>query len=139
MTSLEIIEKVKALELPKKEYVILGGGALAVRGIRDTKDIDILVTSRLFEALSKIYPSDPLYEGKWNRSRLKANGIEIYPDLYLENGNRYFDVTKVISNAEVVHGIPLQPLDNLIICKQDSGRDKDLQDVELIQKYLVSK
>ena len=136
MNQKHVIAQVKELNLPLGQYVILGGGALAGRRIRETKDLDVLVTQDLFEKLSKTYPLDSEYEHKWKRKRLKLNNVEIYPDLYLENANLFFDVEEVIKNAEIVEGLPLQPIDNLIKCKLDSGREKDLYDVELIKQFL---
>jgi hypothetical protein len=50
---MEIIEKVKALNLPSKQFVVMGGAVLELKGIRKAQDIDIIVTKTLFEELKK--------------------------------------------------------------------------------------
>jgi len=136
MNQQEVISKIKEINLPFGEYMIIGGASLAVRDLRETKDLDILVLPERFEVLSTFYSFDKQYEAKWNRKRLKSDNIEIYPDLLLETKDIYFDVVELIKNVEVIDDIPLQPLDNLIICKQDSGREKDLADIKLIKTYI---
>lgn len=109
---------------------------MAVRSIRNTQDLDVLVLPELFEKLSKGRSIDVNYFAKWKRKRLNINGVEYYPDFYLEKIDKWFDVIEVIHMAEYIYDIPFQPLEHLIICKLDSGRIKDLEDVKLINRYL---
>ncbi len=39
---MEILEKVKALNLPDKQFVVMGGAVLELKGIRKAEDIDII-------------------------------------------------------------------------------------------------
>ena len=39
-----IFQRVRNLHFPLGEYVIIGGGILEALGIRDTRDLDIVVT-----------------------------------------------------------------------------------------------
>ena len=136
-TSTDIINKVKSLNLPTGQYMLIGGSNLAVRGIRDTRDLDILVAPDLFNRLmSEGFVLDPEYEQKWNRKRLIKDDIEIYGDMYLEKQNYFFDVQKVLSEADLINDIPVQSLPNILVCKADSAREKDLRDIELIKNYL---
>jgi hypothetical protein len=136
-TTTDIINKVKSLNLPVGQYMLIGGSNLAVRGFRDTRDLDILVTPDLFNTLmSDGFVLDPEYEQKWNRKRLIKDDTEIYGDLYLEKQNYFFDVAQIISEADIVEGIPVQSLQNILVCKADSAREKDLRDIELIKEYL---
>ena len=50
---MNIFDQVKSLNLPLGKYVVVGGGVLAAHGIRDFKDIDILITEELFDELKK--------------------------------------------------------------------------------------
>lgn len=136
-TSKEIHKKVAALNLPLGQYVLIGGSGLAVRGFRDTRDVDILVTKELFNNLAtQGFVFDQEYEEKWNRKRLKKDDIEVYADMYLEKENIFFNVNEIISEADIVQDLPVQSLANLIICKKDSAREKDLQDIELIKDQI---
>lgn len=53
MKFLEYAEEVKNMKIPCGKYTILGSGPLAIRGIRDTKDIDLIVTSDLYAYYKK--------------------------------------------------------------------------------------
>jgi hypothetical protein len=51
MTGQEIIDRVKTLNLPEGTYVVFGSCPLALAGIREAKDIDLLVSKEIFEQL----------------------------------------------------------------------------------------
>ncbi|MBI4836074.1 MAG: hypothetical protein HY817_02325 [Candidatus Abawacabacteria bacterium] len=136
MNSHEVVAQIKALSLAFGQYILVGGGVLAIHHIRETKDIDIVVVPALFEQLAMTWPLDQEYERKWQRKRLKKGEVEIYPDLYLEKQSLFINVAILIKQADMVEDLPLQPLEHLMMCKLDSAREKDLQDVELIKKYL---
>lgn len=133
----EVIAKIKELNFPIGSYIAVGGSVLAVRGIRETRDLDIVVTLELFEKLSSDgWEPNLEYQKKWNRRCLKKGDVEVYPDLFLEKRNKFLDVKELIANADLIYGIPFQKLDHLIMCKFDTRRGKDLKDVELIKKYI---
>lgn len=50
---MNIFEELKKLEIPKEDFVVLGSGILSALGIREAKDIDLLVKPELFEKLKK--------------------------------------------------------------------------------------
>lgn len=52
MTTDDVITELNRLSLPRGEYVVVGGAALAVRGIRETNDTYLVVTPELFEYLA---------------------------------------------------------------------------------------
>ncbi|MEK9156944.1 MAG: zinc ABC transporter substrate-binding protein [Patescibacteria group bacterium] len=131
------VEEVKKLALPAGSYIVVGGGCLAVRGLRETKDVDIVVTPTVFEMLiSQGWSLDSVYEQKWHRRRLKCGDIEIYPDIFLEKTNTFVDIDDLIQRADVIDGIPLLPLKSLCMFKSDTGREKDIQDIALIDAFL---
>lgn len=49
----EVLCEIRSLRLPADQYVVVGGAALAARGIRETQDIDLVVTPSLFEELER--------------------------------------------------------------------------------------
>jgi hypothetical protein len=49
--AVDIFREVKALDLPFGEYVVFGSGPLAAHGIRPTSDVDLFVTTMLYEKL----------------------------------------------------------------------------------------
>lgn len=56
MNYLELLRELDKLSLPKNQYAITSAGTMAIRGIRQTRDIDLIVTDELWEELAKIYP-----------------------------------------------------------------------------------
>lgn len=135
MNTEEVIAAIKKLNFPLGDYIIMGGSSLAIREIRPTKDLDLLVSSRLYTELAQSLPEDPEYFRKWNRKRLKSDILEIYPDFYLEKENIFQNVSKIISNADIVNNLPIQPLAHLEHAKRDNSREKDLQDIVLMNEY----
>lgn len=136
----QIKQKIGELGLPSGQYILVGGSALAAHGLRETKDLDIAVVPELFERLvSEGWELDLAYHGKWNRRRVVKDGVEIYPDFYLEKQDRFLDVQTMIDEADIIEGIPLVSLSQLLLFKEDSGREKDLADIALIADFLNSR
>ena len=135
----DIFSEVKKIGLPPESYVVVGGGVLAAYGIRETQDIDIVVLPEIFMLLqSQGFELDPVYEGKWGRLRLKKDGVEIYPDFYSDHEQRFIDIEDLIDSAVIINDIAFMSFERLRSCKQSSSREKDLQDLKLIDMYLSS-
>ena len=137
---MDIIAQVKSLNLPLDKFVVVGGSSLAIRKLRETNDIDLIVLPEIFEKLvARGWVFDLEYEKRWNgRQRIKQGFFEAHTDLYLEKENRFFDIQTVLNEADVIDDVRFQTLESLRIFKLDSSREKDLRDVELIDDYLMS-
>lgn len=133
---MDIIAEVKKLDLPANEYVVFSGGTLHVLGIRDTNDIDLFVTTGLFEDLMK--------DGSWslvenfNRRFLKKGIVEIadtLPESFPKSHR------EIVDGAMFVEGIPFMSLEDVLLFKKSINppREKDLRDIELIENYLAQK
>lgn len=72
---MDIFKKLKELNFPLGEYVLVGSGPLAARGIRAANDLDIAVTLKLFKELieSKKYQKVE----KYGKLFLEADNIDI--------------------------------------------------------------
>jgi hypothetical protein len=133
---LEIISKfineVKKFNLPVGKYTVVGGGALAARGLRETQDVDLMLTEELYEQLKN--------EG-WEEREKRPGYFHIYKDnaeaaknfLHIEGCK--LDSEEVIRNSEIIDGVPVMNLDDLVELKQTMGREKDLKDIEIIKNY----
>lgn len=53
MTKNDIIAKVKELNLPAGGCIVFGSCPLAVAGLREANDVDMLVDDEIFESLRK--------------------------------------------------------------------------------------
>ena len=134
---MNVIAEIKNLALPSGQHVVVGGGCLAVRGLRETRDLDIVVLPALFESLiNQGWSLDSAYEQRWHRRRLKRGEIEIYPDMFLNATGSFMGVEKLIHDAEMIEGIPFLSLKTLRLFKSGTDREKDVQDVALIDAFL---
>lgn len=131
---MNIIEKIKELNLPSDKYVIIGSGTLDVLGIRSAVDIDISVTKDLYIKLKET--------GVWKKEErygkifLKKDIFEVNPKLDWEN---YKTTTEEANRSALfLEGIPFMNLDELCKFKQALGREKDIKDIVLIKKYQES-
>jgi len=130
---MNIIKKIKELNFPPNQYVVVGSGILDVLGIREASDIDIAVTNDLHQKLRET--------GEWKeyerydriRVFLKKDVYEIIPQLDWESYNTTTE--EAISSAVIVEDIPFMNLDELIKFKTALGREKDFKDIKLIKNY----
>lgn len=68
---------IKALELPRGEWCLIGGKCLALRGIRPSEDTDVLVSEQLFQHLTQRFPSAL-------QTTKNADPVFVFPSYQLE-------------------------------------------------------
>ncbi len=129
------LENLKALNLPPNEFIVVGSGSLAVRGIREAKDVDIVVTESLWNVMSKKYKVEL---NDWGVERLcLPHDIEILnPKQSIFGNSKIVPFKGIFNNADVFDGIKFLDLEHLKMIKLKLGRPIDLQDIKLIDKYL---
>ncbi|OGZ73116.1 MAG: hypothetical protein A2908_01130 [Candidatus Staskawiczbacteria bacterium RIFCSPLOWO2_01_FULL_38_12b] len=129
---MNIFERVKSLHFPTGEYVVIGAGILEVLGIRDTRDVDVIVSPELFKKLkeSKVYTE----EIRWGKLFLVGEKIDIGSKLDWENYSTLIE--EAISTATIINEVPFLNLQETIKFKKAMGREKDFKDIELIKEYL---
>ncbi len=134
---LDHLEAVRSLDLPEGSFIVVGASCLAVKGIRPSNDIDIVVTQAVFDLIrGRGWEIDPVFKEKWNRERLTHGHFEVYNDMVLEKEGKRFSAEELIPTAEMVEGVPFLSLPDLIRFKRDSARSKDLDDIVLTEDYL---
>lgn len=158
---MNIAKIVKKLAFPQSEYIIIGGAALALRGIKETSDIDILVSKSLLEKLKeeneKLKDEDKYWvyhpriiaseeAGLIHKSENTKLGIdtetganneytvvELYPSIACDT----VTFTELKNNQEMIDDIPVAHLTDIIKIKEFYNRDKDKKDIEVARRYLV--
>jgi hypothetical protein len=128
---MDIFKKLKELDFPLGEYVLVGSGPLAVRGIREANDLDIAVTGELLQQLidSKKYRQTK----KYGKLFLEANNIDIITQL---NWDAYPTcVEDAIRTADIINGFPFLNISETIKFKKALGRKKDFQDIRMLEDY----
>jgi hypothetical protein len=118
---IKYLEELKKLKL--KKYVILGSGALAIKGIRENKDLDILVEKDTFLELKKKYKIN-------EKGMIEIGHVEIW-----DNFEPWFDANLLIEDCEIIEGFRFMKLKYLIEWKKKFGREKDIRDLKLIEDY----
>ncbi len=118
----EIIKRLRELPYDPAGYWVITGGAMVLYGFRDeTGDIDLGCTKELADRLEK----DGLLTDRYEDGRREfhiGEEIEIFEDWLCD---------KVGS----VEGVPVISVRGLIEMKRSLGREKDLRDIELINKH----
>lgn len=116
-----LIQRLKELSLPEKEYWVVAGGAMVLHGFRpQTRDIDLGCSTLLADKLEQRgYPVSRCDDG--TRRISYSEGIEIFEN-WLEGA------------VEIMSGIPVVCVDGLVQMKKKLGREKDLADIALIEK-----
>jgi hypothetical protein len=130
----DIFGAVKALSLPFGQYVVFGSGPLAAHGIRPTSDVDLFVTTQLYEKLKA---------DDWEEKDLHtpAGGLYLSQGIYDANDTWNYGAYKptpemLIATADVIDGVPFAPLTDVFRWKEAFGRPKDLADLALIRQHL---
>jgi len=124
---MDLLSQLKKLRLPPDQFAIFGSGPLAVRGIRESKDLDIIAKKSLWDELAQQYP--PLPEKPYC---IRIGDLEIF-----NQWQPWFeDVDELIDSADIFNGIRYAKLDYVIQWKKAMRRPKDFDDLRLIEKYL---
>lgn len=134
---IDIFKEVAKLNFPAGEYLIVGSGIMAVKGIRPAYDLDILVTERLFETCksSGCWEIKPWTKvGMNGKEWLRKDKVELL--LHLDSKEKGLTAKRLMEEAEIVQDIPFLSLKQLMGFKATYGRQKDFNDIELILNYL---
>ncbi|MCL4372363.1 hypothetical protein M1373_03530 [Candidatus Marsarchaeota archaeon] len=131
----EIAKRTKALGFHIGEYALFGSVPLAAHGIRESQDIDVLVTHEVYQRLKsqgwevEVFPN--------GREMLKKGCFEVGEnwDYGVYNPNP----ARLIKEADIIEGIPVVRLEEALAWKKVFGREKDKNDVKLINKFLKNK
>lgn len=107
------------LNLPDRKYAIFGSGPLAIRGIRSNQNVDVVVSSKLWNTLSR---SENVTCGKM----IKKGDIKIFEEFS----------PILIKNSEKLGDFYYIKLPYILEWKKQSATKKNLRDVSLINEYL---
>ena len=128
---MKYLDELSLLNLPPGKFAIFGSGPMAIRGIREPKDLDIIVKQDVWTMLIGKYP-----ESLFSKSTcLKIGNLEVYKD-WMELSDR---INEMIDSAETIINFPFVKLKYVVEWKMQFGRQKDLKDIELIEKYNSSR
>jgi len=128
-----LFKKVKELNLPMGKYALFGSAPMGIRGHKDCADIDIIVTEDLWnEYVDKNWEIRTMPHGS---QYLCNDKIELWKDWRPGQWN----IEQLIKEAEVINGLPFVKLGKVLEWKKMIVREKDLEDIKIIEKFLQSK
>lgn len=101
---------------------------MAVAGLRESNDIDLLVSKEVFAKLKK---------AGWQELIKSSNDKPLVHDVFEAHDNWNFSsysptLKHLLASAVIVDGIPFASLKEVLEWKMASGRPKDLTDIDLI-------
>ncbi len=133
---MNIFEEIAKLNFPPDQYIVVGSGIMAAKGIREANDLDIVATPELFEKCKlegwELHPWTK--QGIPGKEWLKKGNVELYVQLSLKSGG--VPAKELLKNAEIINGVPFITLEQHMEFKAEFGRPQDLADIEMIKKYL---
>lgn len=138
MENISIISRAKALNLPFGEYCVFGSGVQEIHGLKKAKDVDILVTGKLYIQLKKAGWKRKwfFWRGLW--CKCVTNGTnEAFTNIHWTWKYRP-DTQEIINRAEVHNGIPFLRIEDLLEFSRYLPREKDKQTVKRIEAYLAA-
>ena len=127
------MKELKSLNLPTDQFAVMSSGVLAVRGLREARDLDLVVTRRLWVALSSKYPVEKHDKGYF--ISLDKN-IEAVGGRVESQEKDFIQMEVQIKKADIIDGVRYVKLEDVIKFKKRLGRKKDIKDIALIDKYL---
>lgn len=129
----KLLNLLRSLKLPPSDYAVFGSGPMYIRGIKDLgHDLDIIARDKAWEVACKI--SDPKPTQSGNGEVVEINGGEI--EIFKQWWPGEWDVDELIDSAETFEGIKYVTLENVVKWKKLMGRDKDLDHIKMIERYL---
>jgi hypothetical protein len=135
---MDIIQEVRKLDFPVGKYVVVGSGPLAVRGLKEARDIDIVVTEDLFErCISDGWDILPwTYPEKIGQSYLRRGIVEL--NLDVNSGDMNLTIAELIGRAELIDDVSFITVSDMIRFKRAYLRNnpKHEQDILVAERYL---
>lgn len=125
---MNITEKVKELGLKSNEFVIVAGSAMATHGLKETKDIDLVISPEVYKRLKA-----EGWEEKFHDSRTSVLLRDMYDAGTTWNG---MNLEKLLESADLIDGVPIANLQVVLEWKRKMNREKDQKDIAILEHYL---
>ena len=126
-----LFETLRTLDLPAADFAIFGSGPMWARSIRESTDLDIVARGKAWEWATKNGVKEIKQNSGLECRHFAGKSIEIYGDWFPGE----WSVDELIDTADIVDGIRFVNLASVIEWKKRMGREKDLNDLILIEEY----
>lgn len=136
LNKIKYLDELEKIGLSKKDYIIWGSAPLIIRGLKETSDdLDILIRKEVWNKLKEKYPTENRQVGNIENEFIVINNIDI---TYRVVG-LWEEIDELFLKADQKNGYYIFSLEDTIIWKKGTGREKDLKDIEKISRYLSYK
>ena len=134
------VGRIDEINLNAGNAIVIGSGILEVLGIRDSGDIDIVVSNDIFENISA--------NNKFKKTKSYGDTVLTYNNLEVRKSwnvlGKQRNLKDLIQNSVVYDGVRYISLEFLLRVKKQwvaeaNSRKKDLKDIKLIESYLSTK
>ncbi len=139
---INIKQKLSQLSLTPDNSVVIGSGILNALNIRESHDIDVIVSRQMYNKLKQ----NPKFKviNLFGTDFLQFEDYEIGNDWNVGDINRIYSYKELVKNSVVIAGVRYISLELLLEIKtlwtkSKNIRKKDIKDVELIKNYLKTK
>jgi len=135
-----IFQEVLDLNFPENNYVVVGSGILVALGLKEGHDVDIVVTTELFEKCGKeaIWEQIPwTYPEKIRQIFLRKGLVELYLDVNCGKFNPTFE--ELLARATTLNNVAFASLEDTLKFKKEyviNNHPKHIKDIETIKEYL---
>lgn len=123
------VERVRRLEIAKRDYVLVGSGVLDVLGLRSATDIDLVVTDEVYESFRQKH-------GWHEFAQVNGKKVLSHEGRNLMTAWAGSQFKQLREDTSVVDGVKIMSLKKLIEGKIQLGRRKDISDVALLRRYI---
>lgn len=127
---MSITERVHRLELPLAKVVVIGSGVLDALGLRPAGDVDLVMSADLFASIVK--NPDWQVSAKHNELVASCGDTEAFLS-WGSDGRPNFQ--ELAADAITIDDVQFAHPAFVRAWKLQRGSDKDLADVELLDKY----
>ena len=127
MITSRIKTRLETLNIPPSDAVVVGSGILAALNIRQSNDIDLMVSKETFQKVAAQGHVVSQYED--GSGQLQIDDVEL---MYSWRGRTIADY---LLHTVEIDGVQFISLDDVIAWKREQNRPKDQKDIELITKY----
>ncbi len=126
---MDLKQKITELNLPINSYIVVGSGILGALGIRESGDVDLVVTDEAYNAIEKL----GWKRGLWGEIIVFQHEVfDISNDWYGKSAE------DLLPYAQVVDQVPYLSLDDVYEWKKQRAQEKDIHDLKLIDDYRLS-
>lgn len=123
----ELFDQIRKINLPLGEYVLAGSAPLGIRNLKKCKDLDVLVSEKLWNILKKDFKFGKFPSGE---IALVKDNIEFSKKWFSEDAN------SLIKGAEIIDDLPFIKLEEVLKYKLILNREKDVVDIKILEKLI---